>query len=151
MAKMKLLALKTLTFAALLAVGAAPAFADNVRATLDAAGTKATFTGLAQVTCFNEHGPPAMLVARIRDNSDAFHGQMVNVQIVKVPNAVSISDEISADASFSDYISLPGGSGVYLLMVNKTATGPRNFDLEWHCMTADGVHTGTEIRVLQFQ
>ena len=37
------------------------------------------------------------------------------------------------------------------MMVNKTAAGPRNFDVEWHCMTADNVHTGTHGVVLQFQ
>jgi hypothetical protein len=138
--------------AATLATGAVPALADSAHATLDAAGTRAVFTGMARVTCFNDgNGNAATLVARIRDNSDSIHGLMVNLQLIKASTALSISDEISGDAAYSDYISLPGGNGEYLMLVNKTAAGRRNFDLEWHCMTADNVHTGTDISLLQFK
>ena len=132
--------------------GAMPVAADSARATMDANGTKATFTGLARVTCFDDgNGPAAMLVARIRDNSPAIHGLIVNVQLVKGGTALSISDEISGDASYSDYIALPGGNGEYIMMVNKTAAGARHFDLEWHCYTSTNAHTGTDITLQQFQ
>lgn len=143
---------KVFVLALTLSSGAASALADSARATLDAAGTRATFTGLARVTCFNDgNGNAAMLVARVRDNSPSIHGLMVNMQLVKGGAALSISDEISGDAAYSDYISLPGGNGEYILMVNKTAAGPRNFDIEWHCLAAGNVHTGTDISLQQFK
>lgn len=153
MAEMKTLIVTACAIAfSLGALGALPAAADSVRATMDATGTRATFTGLARVTCFDDgNGPAAMLVARIRDNSPAVHGLMVSVQLVKGSAALSISDEISGDASYSDYIALPGGSGEYIMMVDKTAAGARTFDLEWHCYTATSVHTGTDVTVQQFQ
>lgn len=139
-------------FALACMLGAMPAAADSARATMDASGAKATFTGLARVTCFDDgNGPAAMLVARIRDNSPAIHGLMVNVQLVKGGTALSISDEISGDRSYSDYIALPGGNGEYIMMVNKTAAGARHFDLEWHCYTFTNAHTGTDITLQQFQ
>lgn len=151
MAEVKLHVLQTLAAVSALAAVTLPAFADSTRATLDPAGNRATFTGLARVTCFDDgNGNAASLVARVRDNSESIHGLMVNVQIVKGSMALSISDEISGDAGYSDYISLPGGNGEYIMMVNKTAAGPRDFDIEWHCWTATGAHTGTDITVQQF-
>ena len=151
MARMTVHMLSTIVLT-MLAAAAAPAFAHSMRATMDPLGTRATFTGLGRVTCFDDgNGPAALLLARVRDNSESIHGLMISMQIVKDSAAISISDEISGDAGYSDYISLPGGNGEYIMMVNKTAAGPRNFDVEWHCMTADNVHTGTHGVVLQFQ
>ncbi|MDY6983708.1 MAG: hypothetical protein SV422_11520 [Pseudomonadota bacterium] len=126
--------------------------AHSVRATMDAAGNTATFTGLARVTCFDDgSGPAAMLTARIRDNSPAVAGLLVNLQLVRGGAAISISDAISGDENYSDYVALPGGNGEYIMMVNKTAAGARSFDLEWHCVTGGSVHTGTDVTVQQFQ
>ncbi|MGV3590487.1 MAG: hypothetical protein ACO1PZ_02285 [Gammaproteobacteria bacterium] len=150
MAKMTRLVLAALMLACTLA--AVPALAHSVRATMDPGGTSATFTGLARVTCFDDgSGPAAMLVARIRDNSPAVPGLMISVQLIKGDAALSISDPTSGDAGYSDYIALPGGNGEYIMMVNKTAAGARNFDLEWHCYTAGNAHTGTDITLQQFQ
>ena len=128
------------------------AFADSARAIMDAAGTKATLTGLARGTCFDDgSGPAAMLVARVRDNSPPLHGLMVSLVLLKGTTALSISDTVSGDAGYSDTIVLPGGNGEYTLVLNKTDIGVRSFDIEWHCMTAGSVHTGTDISVLQFK
>ncbi len=128
------------------------AFADSARATMDAAGNRAVFTGLARVTCFDDgNGPAAVLTARVRDNSEPLHGLMVSLQLLKGTMALSISDEVSGDALYSEYIALPGGNGTYTMMLNKTAAGVRSFDLEWHCMTAGNVHTGTDIILDQFK
>lgn len=142
-----------LTLAALvLALGTMPAFGHSARSTLDSAGNRATFTGLARVTCFDDGGgTPALLMARIRDTSPPVAGLLVNLQLVKGTAALSITDTSSGDAGYSDFIALPGGGGEYIMMVNKTAAGARNFDLEWHCMTAGNVHTGTDIALQQFQ
>lgn len=126
--------------------------AHGVKAVLDPAGNKATFTGLARVTCFDDgSGPAAYLMARVRDDSPAEAGLLVNLQLIKGSQAISITDTGSGDALYSDYIALQGGSGVYTMVLNKTKAGARSFDLEWHCMTASGIHTGTDILLDQFQ
>lgn len=134
--------------------------AHTARATLDPAGNNAAFTGLARVTCFNDgSGPPVGLYVHIRDNSAPVGGLLVSTQIMKGTQALSTSDTSSGDANWSDPVQIDGGAGVYTLMVNKTAAGARNFDIEWHCVTVghdhdhsgDIPHTGTEIIVDQFR
>jgi hypothetical protein len=151
MAEVRLYKLKAALLIATLAIGAPPVFAHTARSVLDAAGNRATFTGLARVTCLAGSPNPTMLVARIRDNSDSIHGLMVNLQLLKGNTALNISDEISGDAAYSSYIALTGGPGEYVMMINKTAAGVRDFDIEWHCIAGDGAHTETDTAVLQFQ
>ncbi len=128
------------------------ASAHSARAVLDAAGNNANFTALARVTCFNDgSGNAAYLTARVRDNSPAVTGLLINVQLLKGTMAISATDAVSGDASYSDAIALPAGNGVYTMMLNKTLAGARSFDIEWHCMTADGAHAGTDIIVDQFK
>jgi hypothetical protein len=143
--------LQFFVFTAAFSLCTVPVLAHTTRATMDAAGGSATFTGLANVTCSNDgSGAPALLTARVRDNSPAVPGLLINLQILKDGSALSISDPVSGDANYSESIAVPGGAGVYTMMVNKTAAGARNFDIEWHCMTADGQHAGTDIIVRQF-
>ena len=128
------------------------ASAHSARAVLDAAGTNANFTALARVTCFNDgSGNTSYLTARVRDNSAPVTGLFINLQLVKGAMAISATDSISGDASYSDSIALPGGNGVYTMMLNKTLAGARSFDIEWHCVAADGAHTGTEIILDQYK
>jgi hypothetical protein len=127
-------------------------FAHSTRATIDPAGNSATFTGLARVTCFDDGGgPAAQLMARVRDNSAPVANLLLNLQLLKGTSAISISDTVSGDANYSDFIALSGGNGTYTMMLNKTAAGARNFDIEWHCVTGSGQHTGTDIIVDQFR
>lgn len=128
------------------------AVAHGAGATLDSEGISRTFTGVAQVTCFDDgNGPAENLIARIRDNSPPVPGLLTNLQVVKGNKAISITDTVPGDAGFSPFVALHGGPGVYVLIVNKTDIGSRAFDLEWHCNTADGIHTGTDIAVTQFE
>ncbi|MCB1985057.1 MAG: hypothetical protein H6936_12340 [Burkholderiales bacterium] len=119
--------------------------------TMDAAGISRTFTGVVLVTCFDDgNGPAENLIARIRDNSPLVPGLLVNLQLFKGNKAVNITDTVSGDANYSPFVTLHGGPGVYYMIINKTDAGARNFDVEWHCNTVDGIHTGTEISVSQF-
>jgi len=130
---------------------AALSSAHNAGATLDPNGNSRSFTAVAFVTCFDDgNGPADNLIARIRDNSPPVPGLLVNLQVFKGDKANSITDTVSGDANFSPYITLQGGTGTYWIMVNKTDVGARQFDVEWHCNTRTGVHTGTEIGVRQF-
>jgi hypothetical protein len=37
------------------------------------------------------------------------------------------------------------------MLLNHTKAGVKDFDLEWHCLTATNAHTGTDIIVDQYQ
>lgn len=126
--------------------------AHSAGATLGAAGTNPSATALAAVSCFDDgNGKPEGLFVQIKDESDPEPGLLINIQLYKGLQAISITDPISGDADYSEGVQLNGGAGVYQLIVDKTGIGPRRFDVIWHCMTADHVHTGTDITVRQFQ
>jgi hypothetical protein len=127
-------------------------FAHGGGAVMDGSGSKASFTGLVRITCFDDGaGPASYLMARVRDKSPVQAGLLVNLQLLKGVRAVSVTDPVSGNADYSPYAVLAGGNGVYTMLLNKTMAGARSFDLEWHCMTAINDHTGTEIIVDQFE
>ncbi|MCK5354700.1 MAG: hypothetical protein KAJ63_06245 [Methyloprofundus sp.] len=127
-------------------------FAHSAGATLGADGKKASATALAAITCFDDgNGRPEGLFTQIKDMSDPVPGLLINIQLYKGLQAVSITDTVSGDADYSEGIQLNGGPGVYQMIVNKTDVGPKRFDVIWHCMTEDHTHTGTDITVRQFQ
>ncbi len=126
--------------------------AHDAAATMDPASNSATFTGYGFVTCFDDgNGVADKLVASVRDHSPPVAGLLVNLQILKGNRAASVTDPVSGDGNSSPAISVKGGNGVYLILVNKTAPGARDFSIEYHCMTANNVHTGTDIGVYQFE
>jgi hypothetical protein len=128
------------------------ASAHTKRAVFDPAGDRAAFTALARATCFDDGaGAPASLVVRIRDNSAPVEGLYLSLQIIKGTQAISTTDTTSGDAAYSDLVAIYGGAGVYTLVLTHTRAGTRDFDIEWHCLTASGAHTGTDIMVDQFQ
>ncbi len=153
---MKYLSMKKNILAALVAcsvgyVGVSSA--HDAGAILDADGTIRSFTGLASVSCIDDgSGAPDHLAVSIRDNSPPVPGLMVNLQVVssRGNKAISITDTVSGDADFSPFILVHDGAGPYRVIVNKTDVGPRDFDLQYHCRTANDVHTGTSIGVSQF-
>jgi hypothetical protein len=151
---MQVLSLKKYLAAAIIACTVGYAGISNAHtagATLDFDGTVRNFTGMAFVTCNDDgNGPADNIIVRIRDNSPPVPGLLVNLQVYKGNKANSITDTISGDANFSPFITLHGGAGVYWLLVNKTDIGARTFEVEYHCNTADDVHTGTDIGVTQF-
>lgn len=126
--------------------------AHDAGATMDPIGNVASFTGYALVTCFDDgNGPADYLRASIKDASPPQDKLLVNLQIIKGDHAISTTDPVSGDGNFSPAVSVRGGNGVYLLLVNKTAAGARSFLVSYHCVTASEVHTGTDISVLQFE
>lgn len=128
------------------------AFSHSAGAILGADGTNASATALAAVSCFDDgNGSPAGLFAQIIDLSEPVDGLLISLQLYKGLQATNTTDPVSADADFSEGVQLDGGAGVYQLLVNKTMAGARRFDVVWHCMTEDHVHTGTDITVRQFQ
>jgi hypothetical protein len=142
----------SLTALAALALASPLLQAHSKRAVFDPAGDSPHFTALARATCFDDgSGQPASLIVRIRDNSAPVEGLYLSLQIIKGAQAISTTDTTPGDAQYSPYISVYGGPGVYTLVMSHSRAGTRDFDIEWHCLTADGVHTGTDIIVDQFQ
>ncbi len=126
--------------------------AHDAGATMDPSGNVAAFTGYALVTCFDDgNGPADHLTASVKDFSAPQENLLVNLQIIKGNRAISTTDPVSGDANFSPEVKVHGGNGVYLLLVNKTKAGLRSFAVSYHCMTANNLHTGTDITVQQFE
>lgn len=126
--------------------------AHGGRALFDPAGDTASFTGLARITCSDDgNGPANHLIARVRDNSAPVAGLYFSMQLLKGTKATSVTDTVSGDADYSEYAVLAGGNGTYYLLLNHTKAGVRDIDLEWHCLTIDNVHTGTDIIADQYE
>lgn len=133
--------------------------AHEVGATMDPNGNVAGFTGFALVSCSSEGNIPTdHFVASIRDTSPPQDNLLVNLQVIHVGNgfnhAISTTDPISGDDQFSPPVSVQGGNGTYLLLVNKTGAGARSFIISYHCQSADTppVHTETgDPLVYQFE
>lgn len=134
------------------AVGLAGAgFAHEIAGPIDPAGNVSSFTVVAMVTCFNDNGQTDKLVANIRDMSPAVEGMFVNLTLFKGSKAISTTDSIPGDNSPSPTITLRGGGGLYFMIINKTRAGTRNVAVDYHCMTADNVHTSTNIQLSTYE
>jgi len=147
---------KTFIAASILATAgyASHALAHTAGATIDSAGNNASATDLAQVICFDDsNGSPDHILVEIQDLSPSVSGLLLSAQIFKDGHMTNTTDTVSGDASYSNSAILKGGEGEYIISVSKTKYGARDFNIRYHCETANGVHTGTsEIPiVLQFQ
>jgi hypothetical protein len=119
---------------------------------MDPNGNVPGFTALTRVTCFDDgNGNAAYLMARVRDKSESMPGLRVTLHLLKGNRAANVTDTMPGDAEYSEWITLAGGNGVYQMMLTKTLAGARAFDIEWHCMTAQNIHTGTDILVDQYE
>jgi hypothetical protein len=113
----------------------------------DAAGS----TDYYQVTCLDDGaGPPAALAIQILDAAPAA-APLLSVQARKGLLLSNSTDPTDGDSSPSPLVHLPGGPGVYDVLVDKTAAGAENYTVTFHCVTAGDEHTGTEIVSRQSQ
>jgi hypothetical protein len=140
------------TTSTLVALGyAVTALAHSGGATIDPGSSNASATDLAAVSCSNDgNGQPHHLFGRIKDLS-APGGPLLSFHIHKGNQMTTTTDTSPGDDFYSPEVVLNGGPGTYYISATKTGAGRRDFDVIWHCMTADDIHTGTDITVLQFQ
>ncbi len=116
-----------------------------------ALGQSATFVGAALVSCFDDgNGSPNHIITSIRDNSPPVPGLLTTLHVSKGGQVVNTTDAVSGDADYSPSVVLRQGSGPYFLIASKTGIGERSFDVTYHCETANGTHTGTDISVTQY-
>jgi hypothetical protein len=152
---MKTVSLKKAFIAAsILVVGghAGIASAHTAGGVIDAAGTNASATDYATVSCYDDgDGPASFLFIQIQDQSAPVPGLLMSMQAAKGNQIITTSDPVSGDASASPGVQLWGGNGTYYINASKTAAGARLFTVTYHCMTSNGIHTGTDIGVLQIQ
>jgi hypothetical protein len=134
--------------AGLLVVGAASASAHTQTGALGAA---ATATDYYQVTCTDDgNGVPASLFVQVEDTAPAA-APRVSAQVQKGSKVANTTDPLDADGSASPAIALEGGAGAYEVLVDKTSAGSETYSLTFHCLTATGIHTGSDILTRQSQ
>ncbi len=127
-------------------------FAHSAGGVIDAAGNNASATDLAQVSCYDDgDGPTGYLFIQIQDQSSPVPGLLMSIQAAKDAQMTNDSDLVSGDATASPGAELWAGDGIYYISASKTAAGSRTFTVTYHCMTSQGVHTGTDITLLQAQ
>ena len=106
-----------------------------------------------QVTCFDDgSGLPDHLMFGVKDLTA--NTAKVNVLVQKGTScspkcAKSIRDTNDTDAEHSGLVRVKRGGGVYNMFVSHTAAGMDGYDVQYHCETSTGVHTGTNISAKQ--
>ena len=156
---------KIMTASLLIAAGYAGVVAAHNQSGAVGGVTGAAATDAYQVTCSNDgSGAPAKLFVQVADLLPV-KATLVSTQITHPATATSTvlsEDAIDGDAivagaigGFSPGVTLVGGTAAsaqnYIVTVNKQLTtsalaaqiGPENYNLQLHCQTATGVHTGT--------
>lgn len=108
-------------------------------------------TDLWVISCSNDgNGPAAYLKVQLQA-TPATH-----LQIQKNQQSISVTGVSNAHGKFSKYISLwpvkPGtidndGNGDYLVLVDKSKAPATVYSFNYHCKTANGGHTGTDITI----
>lgn len=145
---------KSLLTASVLALAgyAVTASAHEAGGVIDAAGTNASASDFASVSCYDDgDGAPAYLFIQIEDQSAPVPGLLMTMLAAKGNQMVSTSDPVSGDRKASPSVKLVGGEGTYYIAALKTAAGARTFTVYYHCMTSKDTHTGTDITALQLQ
>ena len=111
-------------------------------------GAAASSVDFYQVTCSDDgSGPPASLEIQIQDTTGA-SAPLAGVQAQRALQAANTVDPTSGDANASPLAFVNGTSGVFDVLVYKTAAGADSYTLTYHCFTGPdgtGIHTGTSI------
>jgi hypothetical protein len=117
-----------------------------------ALGSAASATDSYQVHCYDDgNGAADHLYFHIKDLLPNA-APVVSAQVTMGRLAASTTDAVDGDAAYSPAINVKGGNNsYYFVTVDKTKLGAENYSFEYHCMTATGSHTGTDILPLANQ
>ena len=126
---------------------------ESPRVILDPEGNNPSFLAYASVSCFDDgNGAPDSMVISVQDFSAPQANLLVSAQVIGKFHAAQTTDLVSGDGGYSAEVRVHEGAGPYLLLINKSGHGTREFVLTYHCLTIDGIHTGTnDPMVIQFQ
>jgi hypothetical protein len=144
---------KKLTMAGALLLGyAGIASAHDV--TNQPIGATLSATDYFQVSCFDD-GTGNAVRLDIQVNDDTAGASILSLQVKKGLLAKNTTDATGANGAYSPLVSLQPpvgqGNGVYDVLVDKTTAAARQYDIKYHCMTSDNLHTGTSISQKQNQ
>lgn len=129
-------------------------------------GEDASATDYYMVTCSTDAGGESdRLEVRLLDATITPGGGKISAVIQRENVAATASDPVRVTrgegcAGFNDVkqdknpgplSSVALGNGVYYIMVHKQKPGPKNYLLQYHCKSAEGIHTGTAIVTIQDQ
>ncbi len=115
-------------------------------------GFASTSIDYFQVHCFDDGaGPNGYLEVALKDIAPVATPK-ISLQVIRDNMATNTTDPIDGDAGESPILSVNGsGDQYYLLTIDKTAAGAENYSVEYHCMTNDNQHTGTELYMITNQ
>lgn len=109
-------------------------------------GVAASATDYYEVTCYDDgHGVPGSLEIQIRDASPGA-APFVSAQAHAGSIVRSVSDDVVADILPSPQAFVNGGAATYFVLVDKSGSGGKFYDLTYHCWTGPdgtGIHTGS--------
>lgn len=114
-------------------------------------GKPANATDYYQVNCFDDGaGQPGYLISQISYSAPAAK-PLISLLVVHGLQADNITDNGTPKAGHrSPSLKTQAGSDpTYYLLVTKTMTGAIGYTIDYHCMTNNNDHTGTEITPLQ--
>ncbi len=99
-----------------------------------------------QVHCFDDgFGPNGYLDISVQDTNPKASPKL-SLQVAVGNVAFNTTDAVDADAAYSPELSVKGNADeFYYVTVDKTSAGVENYQIQYHCMTNDNQHTGTEI------
>ncbi|MDD5579829.1 MAG: hypothetical protein PHY16_11185 [Methylobacter sp.] len=111
-------------------------------------------TDLYTVTCSTDpteqsQQPTDHLFVQIQDQNAG--GAILSVQVMKGAIAVNSTDNIGGDGIPAPAITLQGGEGDYLVLVDHTARFAETYFMSYHCQDANNQHTGTVLTTKQNQ
>jgi len=112
---------------------------------LGALGLSATATDIYQASCLDDgNGPPHHLTTQIMDMAPVA-APVITLTVSKDGKTKSTFDPRDGDSQYSPALTVEAGAGNYLLTVTKSAVGKESYMLQYHCITANNVHTGSTL------
>ena len=115
-------------------------------------GVASTSIDYYQVHCFDDGaGPNGYLEVSLKDIAPVA-APKISLQVIRDDTATNTTDPIDGDAGESPILSVKGSADqYYFLTIDKTAAGAESYSAEYHCLTNDNQHTGTEIYTITNQ
>jgi hypothetical protein len=132
----------------LVVVGLLCSFSANAHDKSGNLGDSASATDIFAISCGdNTHQVYFELFATLPKGSPS--DLKVSTEVLGGKETVTITDSSSVDNTKSRGVYIQANS--IIVLVNKNRTGKANFALQYHCESASGDHTDTEINQIQNQ
>lgn len=132
----------------LLVIGLLYTFTANAHDKSGSLGESASATDIFAVSCGdNTHQVYFELFATLPKGAPS--DLKVSTELLGGKNTITVTDESSVDNLKSRGVDVQTSS--LIVLVNKNRAGKANFAMQYHCESASGDHTETDINQLQNQ